>query len=123
MQYTGRVGISSFNITRIISGRRSFQPWIIGSYKDGAWGTVITVKMRLHWVLLPFFAVWALAFLLPSPLNPMHAGITKSIEWSDLIAVGLVIIFYAFMVWGFKKETRRSVKDLEALFETEAIPG
>jgi hypothetical protein len=119
--YEGQIKGHSFNIKRIIGYRNSFLPRINGVIERDLDGLTIKVKMRLHTFVIVFLCIWcggvvpgSLAFLLQS-LEDSTFNPATSIPFSMLLLV------YALTMGGFKYESYKSKKDLQAIFEADII--
>jgi hypothetical protein len=53
--FEGRVAGSRFKIHRVIGYPSAFLPIIEGSFRRDGLGTVVTVNMRLVWIVVPFW--------------------------------------------------------------------
>src|ERR1700688_738630 len=52
--FEGRVASSGFKILRIINYQNSFRPIIEGNFRRDGLGTIVTLKMRLVWPIVPY---------------------------------------------------------------------
>ncbi len=111
--YEGQIDKLTFDIKRIINYRNSLLPKITGNIRAESDGTIIDVDMRPNRILTIFIGIWfgcvgLLGFLfLPNPMALFPL---------------VLLIFGVFMtIYFFKKETNKSKKDLQTLFEAEII--
>jgi hypothetical protein len=115
--YEGQINGSSFTINRIIGYRNSFLPRINGVIERDLDGLTIKVKMRLHIFVIVFLCIWCggcIAFLIQAFDN-------SAFNQATLIPFGMLIFIYALTMGGFKYESYKSKKDLQALFEADII--
>jgi hypothetical protein len=89
-----------FKATRVIRGRNSFLPVVIGEIAQGASGADVHVRMRLHWLVAAFMLFWFAGFLgagapfVQRPSHPLPAS-------SNLLALRAVIAVFAYAVFNF----------------------
>ncbi|WP_027386179.1 hypothetical protein [Chryseobacterium gregarium] len=115
-EYEGHVNNdNTFEISRILRYRNSFQPEIEGTFQRSNHATQIEVKMRLNLFVSLFTIFWcSMAFLFFIVL------ISSDAEWSFETFIPLFMVFFAYLMVlaGFKAESRRSKKDLSKIFES-----
>jgi hypothetical protein len=119
--YEGKMSGQTFNMKRIIRYRNSFLPRITGIIEKDFDGLTITVKMRLHILVTVFLCFWCTGVGLASV-----AVLTQVISHSEfypqtMIPFGMLIFAYVITMGGFKFESNKSKKDLQALFEADII--
>jgi len=112
-QYEGKVNRDTFEIKRAINYRNSFLPISKGRVEQHGDGSKITVKMRMHTVVLIFMIFWmtvvSIAFL----------GMLIVKGFSDLIILipfGMLIFGYLLSTMAFKFESNQTKIHLEKLF-------
>lgn len=114
--YDGQVNKSAFDIKRIITGQNSFLPKITGKIKSEHEDTIIEVDMRINTGVTVFLWIWLIGtgllglFFLPVFSNPIA-----------LFPLALFIYGVFLTIYLFKKETNKSKKDLQTLFEAEVL--
>ena len=123
--YIGKIYTNSFEIKRVISYRNSFLPKINGEIQDDNNGCKIFVKMSLIEFVKVFMIIWlsgvvfaCLASLysifLKNGINT-DGGLFMFIPFLMLI-VGVLMIYF-----GFKLESKKSIKDLEEILKAKII--
>jgi len=118
--YEGTITSNRFKISRIISYRNAFLPVIKGSISSFLNQREITISMGLNLFVKVFMIIWftisiiSTFFMLYSYLNDSHHFILKK-----FIPLQMVVFGYVMMILAFKFESRKSKKDLNALFEAE----
>jgi hypothetical protein len=118
-QYEGQINGQMFNIKRIIGYRNSFLPRINGTIEKNYDGTTIKVKMQLHILIVVFLCVWCGGFGLAGIAILTQAFRSSEFNAMTLIPVGMLIFVYGLTMGGFKFESVRSKKDLQAIFEAD----
>jgi len=117
--FEGKVYDDGFKIQRIISGRNSFLPIIIGKIKNTSTGSIIHIKMRLHYLVTAFMSIWlsmaGLFFIL---------GISMYLQDNDSIFIALsalaMFFFGAILTWGvFWYEVNKQGPMIINIFSTD----
>lgn len=117
--YEGRVIDKTFEISRIINYRNVFLPVIIGVIQRDLDSTTIKVKMRLNYIVLFFLCIWfAVTGIGCLPLL-IFLFTGSGFESSILAPWAMLIVGYIFSVGGFKYESKKAMKDLQLIFDTE----
>lgn len=114
--YEGEVLGYTFNISRIIGYRNSFQPTISGIIEEDYSGSVIYVKMRLLSFVLVFLSIWFGTVYLASIaaiFSTIHSG---SFEPWTLVPFSMLFFAYVLTMVAFKVESTKSKKYLAELF-------
>ncbi len=119
--YEGQISGHTFTIRRIISYRNSFLPRINGIITNDFGRLTINVKMRLPIFVIIFLCVWCGAVGLAC-----IAVLTQGVRVSEshpatLIPFSMLLFVYALTMGGFKYESRKSKKDLTALFQADIV--
>lgn len=117
-EYEGTIDGNSFEITRIIKGRNSFQPQITGEIRENNYETQIEIKMRLHWSVFVF-----LTFVCSCMLFALISIFFNAEKISAVSFMPLLMLFtvYIFTMFGFKIESAKSKKDLKRMLEAKII--
>ena len=123
--YIGKIYASRFEIKRVISYRNSFLPKINGEVQDDSNGCKIFVKMSLVEFVKVFMIIW-LSGVAFACLASLYSIIFKNGLNSDsglfmfipflMLIVGVVMIYF-----GFKLESKKSIKDLEEILKAKII--
>ena len=114
--YDGQINKSTFDIKRVITGQNSFLPKISGKIKCENEDTIIEVAMRINTGVTVFLWIWFIGtgllglFFLPIFPNPI-----------SFIPFVLFAFCFIMMVTLFKRESKKSKNDLQALFEAEIL--
>lgn len=110
--FVGKVEGNSFKICRGISYRNSFLPIMCGALEPHQSGTQLTVRMRLHLLVIAFLIIWiwqALKFVLPFSTVAFWAEIGQA-----AIMVGAALLMtYA----GFWFEAGKSKKAFLEIYQ------
>ena len=111
--FEGRVEGDRFKINRIINYRNSFQPIIEGHFRPESSETIVTLNMRMIWLVMVFWGgmillmLWSLVAEAPRMPWIVHGNRTF------LIKVTFFIYFMASV--GFAIEVRIAMKTLMRL--------
>lgn len=117
-EYEGTIDGNSFEISRIIKGRNSFQPQITGEIQQNNYETQIEIKMRLHWSVFIFLLFWCV-FVCCALIMIFTNG--EKISAVSLMPLLMLLVAYLFTMFGFKIESKRSKKDLEKMLDAKII--
>jgi hypothetical protein len=107
--FEGRVAGGRFKILRIVHYQNSFMPIIEGNFRRDGFGTIVTVKMRLVWPIVPFwfsiilFLAWSSVAVNSSLAGPLGARI---------LLLGMTLFIYLFATIPFAIEVRIAMKRL-----------
>ncbi len=115
-RFQGEVTGSKFSISRIFRGRNSLVPMISGVIRERAGCTTVSMTMRLHWIVLGFWALWMTGVLVGAA-----ATLFASKDWSSGKLVPLVIMLafgYLMCTIIFETETEKARQLL-----TDALTG
>ena len=119
--YEGQINGQTFYIKRIISYRNSFLPRIYGIIERDLDGSIIKVKMKLHVVVKVFLCIWFGGVGLGCVAFLIQAFNKSAFDPMTLIPFGMLIFAYGLTMGGFKYESIKSNKFLQAIFEAETI--
>jgi hypothetical protein len=119
--YEGKFDFTSFNIRRIINYRNSFLPRIIGTINKDVNGLTINVKMKLHNAVIIFMFVWCSLAGLFSIMSLSTIDNSPSFNIINLAPIGMLILGYLLTTFAFKYESKKSISDLEKIFEATVI--
>lgn len=117
-EYEGTIDGNSFEISRIIKGRNSFQPRISGEIRQNNYETQIEIKMRLHWSVFIFLLFWCVFVLFALIMIFTNAEKISAVSFMPLL---MLLVAYLFTMFGFKIESKRSKKDLEKMLNAKMI--
>lgn len=119
--FNGTVNTDTFDLTRVINYRNSFNPVMKGTVNDLVYGTEVKVKMRPTTFVIGFSIFWVGFVVLFSGLTlsiPMQAGDPVFMRFIPCI---MLIFFFLMQLYGFNSEVRKSKKALEELLEIKTI--
>ncbi|MFB9108450.1 hypothetical protein [Flavobacterium gyeonganense] len=123
--YIGKVYNNSFEIKRAINYRNSFLPVIKGSVQDHLSGSKIHVKMNLTDIVKVFMIIWLggvfLACLGVTYTLIFDKGFTSEAGFFMFIPYFMLFFGTIMIVFGFKGESRKSVKDMEEILQAKLI--
>jgi hypothetical protein len=117
-EYEGTIDGNSFEISRIIKGRNSFQPRISGEIRQNNYETKIEIKMRLHWSVFIFLLFWCVFVFFALIMIFTNAEKISAVSFMPLL---MLLVAYLFTMFGFKIESKRSKKDLEKMLNAKMI--
>ena len=118
--YEGKIDENGdFEISRIISYRNSFLPVIKGKIEQDISGSTITVKMRLHLVVMFFMMFWCGAVGIGFMVAMVFQSLGNEIQALNFIPLAMFFFGYGLTMGGFKYESNKSKKFLAKLFDTE----
>lgn len=123
--YIGKIYNNTFEIKRAINYRNSFLPKINGEIQNDINGSKISVKMNLVEFVKIFMIIWlggvligclatSYSIIFKNGLNS-EGGLFMFIPFFMLI-VGIVMVSF-----GFKAESKISIKDLEEILKAKII--
>ena len=113
--YSGDIDNDGFIITRRILGRNSFRPVIFGDIKEDGGGTIVSVIMRPH--LMVIIVLFIFCFVIGGAM----IGALSSHTGNPASLMGLILFVYILMMVAFTYEKLRSTKDLERILDAEII--
>lgn len=125
--YEGTVTENSFEISRIIDYRNSFLPVIKGEFSSFLGKTEISVKMRPAISVLIFMAIWFSATGLGCvatatvAIGNLKKGMRDELDPLFLIPFVMFAFGYGLIMFGYKREAKRSKKFLIDLFQAEEV--
>jgi hypothetical protein len=118
--FAGEIYENGFKITRITFYKNLFKPIIAGNIIEDKEQNIINVKIRCHYFIVGFMAIWFGLLLLSIISNITKAifGINNSIEIiSSLIgALIFLLLGYLILILPFKYESMKAKKMLNELF-------
>lgn len=115
-EYEGTIDGNSFEISRIIKGRNSFQPRISGEIRQNNYETQIEIKMRLHWSVFIFLLFWCVFVFCALIMIFTNGEKISAVSFMPLL---MLLVAYLFTMFGFKIESKRSKKDLEKMLDAK----
>lgn len=124
MAFHGKVKDGQFTISRIIRGKNSFKPELVGKIEaDVLGGSRLEITLRLHVIVYLFLLVWMPPWFLV-PFGGLVAAIGGETEALGLVLVPLfpaliIVIFHL----AFVSEGKRSLTRLGELVQAEPIGG
>lgn len=119
--YEGCIKNSTFRIKRNISYRNSFLPMINGTIEKNNDKVTITVKMKLHTLIIIFLCIWcglsgfASIAIITDMINHSEFGL------HFLYPLGMLLFAYALTMSAFKYESNKTKIDLKNIFEADII--
>jgi hypothetical protein len=123
--YVGKIYNNRFEIKRAINYRNSFLPVIKGTIKDDLSGSKIDIKMNLTDIVKVFMIIWLggvfLACLGVTYTLIFNNGFTSEAAFFMFIPYFMLLFGVIMVVFGFKGESRKSVKDLEEILQAKLI--
>lgn len=123
--YIGKIYDNQFEIKRAISYRNSFLPIIKGEIKEDVSGSKIKVSMNLHHYVKIFMIVWLGAVTLASLATAYFLLFDKGpkTEADPFTFIPFIMLLggIAMVIFGFKTESKKSIKDLEDILHAKII--
>ncbi len=122
--YYGKVINNRFEIMRNINYRNSFIPKIYGEVSDGFNGAKIKVEMKLLLLVKIFMIIWlSITFsICIATVSSLFTQSNSPIGFFLLIPFIMFLFGSAMVIFGFKYESKKSIKDLEVLLKAKIIP-
>lgn len=119
--YRGQIIGQTFKIKRIIGYRNSFQPIITGSFERSDKVLIIKVNIKIRtYVIASFYALFGgigLGFLIILQKELNHSELNLEIFTPFII----ILFVYILARVTYLYECRRSIKDLQIIFNAEII--
>ncbi|MEM6807124.1 MAG: hypothetical protein AAF696_37325 [Bacteroidota bacterium] len=97
----------------------SFNPIILGKIRPLDEGTNIKLSMKVDKLILLMVMFIMGVLLLTFLALSIRFYLEAKFEPPILIILGMIIFGYGIMIYGFKQESRKSIRYLEDLFEAE----
>jgi hypothetical protein len=118
--FEGRVAGSRFKILRIIRYQNSFRPIIEGNFRRDGLATIVTLKMRLVWPIVPFW--FSIILFLAWSSVAVDSRLAGSFG-ARMFLLGMVLFIYLVATIPFAVEVRIAMKRLlELLRPGEPAP-
>lgn len=123
--YIGKIYNNRFEIKRAINYRNSFLPVIKGEIQNDVNGSKINVKMNLVEIVKVFMIIWlggVLIACLATSYNLIFTNSSNSEGGLFILIPFCMLAFGILMVYfGFKTESRKSIKDLEEILKAKIL--
>jgi hypothetical protein len=124
-KYIGNVYENQFEVKRAINYRNSFLPIIKGIIKEDLRGSKIDVTMNLNPVVKVFMIIWFSGVLVACIFTVVHLTGDKNLQVNPepfkFIPFLMLLIGAAMVYFGFKVESKKSIKDLEETLQAKVI--
>jgi len=118
--FDGEVYENGFKIQRITFYKNSFLPIIVGSIIEDKEQNIINIKMRCHYFIIGFMAIWfggcLLGLLLGLLGNIIEAKSGIDILFGIIWPLIFLLFGYLLMTAAFKFESTKAKKLLNELF-------
>jgi hypothetical protein len=117
--FEGRVASGRFKILRIVHYQNSFMPVIEGNFRGDGLGTLVSLKMRLVWPVVPFwlsvilFLTWGSVDVDSRLAGPFGAR---------MLLLGMTLFIYLVATVPFAIEVRIAMKRLLELLRGSQFP-
>jgi hypothetical protein len=113
--FEGRVAGSRFKIIRVVSYQSSFRPIIEGNFRRDRLGTIVTLKMRLVWPVVPFW-IGVILFLAWNSIavDSRVAGTFGA----RIVVIAMTLFIYLVATVPFAIEVRIAMKRLLELMRS-----
>jgi hypothetical protein len=119
--YIGKIIDHSFKIKRNIDYQNSFTPRIKGViYNDGNYPT-IKVNMRLSNYALVILFIWCSGVGLLFIVFLVDCLSKGYFDPAVLFPLGMLLFAYGLAMFGFKRESRKSITDMKELLDAEIL--
>jgi hypothetical protein len=123
--YIGKIYNNFFEIKRAINYKNSFLPKINGEIINDSNGSKIYVKMNLVELVKIFMIIW-LSIVFISCLATLYNmifnnGLNSEGGFFMLIPYFMLIVGIVMVSFGFKTESKKSIKDLEQILKAKII--
>ncbi len=112
--FDGEITDNKFEITRKIYNSNSYNIKAIGTIEKDINGTKINVKIKFRKGIAIFLCFW-FGFAFPLSITFLIDG------FFGFEALGVILLFYLFIMLSFKYESYKSKKLLKNIFKAEII--
>jgi hypothetical protein len=123
--YIGKIDTNTFEIKRAINYKNSFLPKITGEIQNDFNGSKINVKMNLEGFVKIFMVIWLggvlIGCLATSYSIIFNDGLNSEGGLFMFIPFLMLIVGIAMVSFGFKIESKKSIKDLEEILKAKII--
>lgn len=123
--YIGKIYNNTFEIKRVINYRNSFLPKINGEIQNDINGSKINIKMDLSEIVKVFMILWLGGVLLGCIATAYNIifndGLNSEGRFFMLIPFFMLIFGVVMVSFGFKAESKKSIKDLEEILKAKII--
>ena len=123
--YIGKIYNNTFEIKRVINYRNSFLPKINGEIQNDINGSKINIKMDPSEIVKVFMILWLGGVLLGCIATAYNIifndGLNSEGRFFMLIPFFMLIFGVVMVSFGFKAESKKSIKDLEEILKAKII--
>ncbi|NRS87568.1 hypothetical protein HNQ02_000475 [Flavobacterium sp. 7E] len=123
--YIGKIDNNSFEIKRAINYRNSFLPKINGEIHNDSSGSRINVTMNVVVMVKVFMLIWLsvviVGCLVTTYIIIFNNGLNSEGGFFMLIPYFMLLIGVIMISFGFKIESKKSIKDLEEMLKAKLI--
>ncbi len=112
-QYEGAITADAFKLMRIIRGRNSFLPVVVGRVRSDGLVTVLEATQRLHHAVAGFMVFWLGSLAFFGTRDLMRRWSLGKDPWALLPAAGMLAFGYLLMQLSFLAEAKRATRFLE----------
>lgn len=122
--YYGKITDNTFEIMRSINYRNSFLPKITGEITNGFTGAKVKVEMKLLLFVKIFIIVW-LSGVCFACIGVLYSYLSESkFDLSAFTFIPFIMLIFGLLmvIFGFKYESKKSIKELEELLKAKIIP-
>jgi hypothetical protein len=117
--FEGRVAGSRFKFHRVAGYQNSFLPIIEGSFRRDGTGTVVTVNMRLVWLVVPIW-IGIIVFLAWSSVSV--DSVVAGPFGVRVVVIAITLFIYLVATVPFAIESRIAMKRLLELLQSGPAP-
>ena len=117
--FEGKVAGNRFKFHRVAGYQNSFLPIIEGSFRRDAVGTVVTVNMRLVWLVVPIW-IGIVIFLAWSSVSV--DSVVAGPFGVRMVVIAMTLFIYLVATVPFAIESRIAMKRLLKLLQSEPAP-
>lgn len=123
--FQGSLAYGYFKISRIVNGKNSFAPVIIGKIQPDINGTSVDFILRLDYFVIIFSCIFLSSilfiFVVPGDIQPMLSqGFSEDTATSLLILLEGCLAYYLFVMIPFNIEAGRAITYLQNLIEDKS---
>ena len=119
--YLGKIIDHSFKIKRNIDYQNSFTPRIKGVIYSKGNDLTIKVNMRLSIYALVILFIWCCGVALLFIVFLVDCLSKGYFDPAVLFPLGMLLFAYGLAMFGFKRESRKSITDMKELLDAEIL--
>jgi hypothetical protein len=114
--FAGAVDNGAFKFHRVITGRNSFLPIVVGRVVQAEGGAIVSGHMRMAVSVMLFMALW-MGMAMTAAVNEIPADLQRG-DMMGALAIGFFPVFGAVLIGvGYYPERRKALQLLSDAFQ------